>query len=70
MTKLGDTSKKPGASTLNTGIVVMVVAGVLAVLNTMNEGRPPGWTLMLLAVGLVITVVGYAVRLLKAVDSR
>ena len=48
----------------------MVIAGILTILNTMNEGRPPGWALMLLAIGLVLTITGYAIRLLKAVENR
>lgn len=71
MTNVGEvTKKKAGAATLNVGLVVLIVGGILAMLNAANEGSPPGWTLVLIGIGAVSTIGGYAHRILVSVESR
>ena len=67
---MGELSKKPGTSAMQAGLVIVIVGAVLMVLNALNEGSPPGWTVGLVVIGVIVAVIGYARRILAAVESR
>lgn len=71
MTNAGEvTKKKTGSKTLAAGIVIAALGafGVLMSVISGNMGAPLTWGMV--AVGAVIVVIGYARRLLAAVESR
>ena len=55
---------------MQTGLVIVIVGAVLMVLNALNEGSPPGWTVGIAVIGVIVAVIGYARRILAAVESR
>ena len=55
---------------MQTGLAIVIVGAVLMVLNALNEGSPPGWTVGIVVIGVIVAVIGYARRILAAVESR
>lgn len=67
---MGEVSKKPGTTAMQTGLVIVIVGVALMVLNGISEGQPPAWTVWTALIGVVVAVIGYAMRILAAVESR
>lgn len=55
---------------MQAGLVIVIVGAVLMMLNAFSEGRPPGWTVGIVVIGAVVSVAGYARRILAALEAR
>lgn len=65
-----DVAKKPGTNLMTIGLIVGLIGAVLVVLSisTGNMGAPLSWGLI--ALGAVVAIIGFARRMLAAVESR
>lgn len=70
MTNVGEVTKRPGTTAMQAGLVIVIVGAVLMILNALSEGRPPGWTVGIVVIGAVASVIGYARRILAALEAR
>lgn len=84
MDQQGETSKKPGTRTATTGVVVLVLGLVLLVINLTStvtnyvagvglvetKGAVSPGAIVLLLVGLLLAGVGFARRVLGALERR
>lgn len=71
MTNAGEVSKKKaGSRTLMAGVVIAALGAVGVLLSVMSGamGAPLTWGMVV--VGAIIAVIGYARRILAAVESR
>lgn len=71
MTNAGEVAKKkPGTKTLTAGLIIAVLGafGVLLSVMSGEMGAPLTWGMVI--VGAIVAVVGYARRILAAVESR
>ena len=71
MTNVGErTQKKPGAGIMLSGLIVAAVGLVLVVLVFSSGGAPTIFVWAVLLVGIVLAVIGFAMRILAAVERR
>jgi CHASE2 domain-containing sensor protein len=71
MTKQGEiTTKKPGDGLLWVGLVIAVVGLLLCVAAAISGGMPGVLSVSAVLVGAVLAVVGFARRLLAAVERN
>jgi hypothetical protein len=71
MTKQGETAtKKPGDGIMWVGFVIAVVGLLLCVAAAVSGGTPGALSVGAVLVGAVLAVIGYARRVLAAVESR
>lgn len=68
MTNVGEVKKKPGSGIMQAGIVIAVIGAVLVLISVVSggAGAPLSWGLV--TVGVILAGVGYAMRMLKAVE--
>lgn len=67
---MGEVTKRPGTTAMQTGLVIVIVGAALMMLNALSEGRPPGWTVGVVVIGAIVAVLGYARRILAALETR
>lgn len=65
-----ETSKKPGTNLMTLGLIFGLIGAVLVFLSvsTGNMGAPLSWGLV--ALGAIVAIIGFARRMLAAVESR
>jgi len=65
-----ETAKKPGTNLMTLGLIFGLTGAVLVFLSvsTGNMGAPLSWGLV--GLGAVVAIIGFARRMLAAVESR
>lgn len=68
MAKVGETVKRPGTIAIQTGLVLLLVGALFAIVSVANGGHLGALWLSL--AGLVVAGIGFGVRVLAAVEKR
>lgn len=68
MKTIGEDVKRPGTTTIKTGLVVAMIGVLFAVVSVANGGHLG--MLWLTGAGLVVAGIGFGVRVLAAVERR
>lgn len=55
---------------MQAGLVIVIVGAALMMLNALSEGRPPGWAVGIVVIGAIASALGYARRILAALEAR
>jgi hypothetical protein len=68
MTQTGEVTKKPGTGMMRSGLIIAAVGLVMAIVIISGGGKPN--MLWMAAAGLVLAGIGYARRVLYALERR
>lgn len=71
MTNVGErTAKKPGTPIMWAGVAIAALGLVLVLLSVSSGGAGAPLTWGMVAVGAVLAIIGFAMRILAAVERR
>jgi hypothetical protein len=62
--------KKTGSRTTGTGLVIAAIGAILLIAGIVGSGSGSILSVLLIAAGLVVAGIGFARRILAAVESR
>lgn len=63
-------AKRPGSGLLQTGLLLVFLGTIIAIYLAVAGGTISGLAILIIIVGIVLAIVGFARRLLAAVEGR